>query len=88
MESTIIQASNQNNKGVRCQKEGVKQGRSLSSFYQKASTQPNSPRRKEEQERHWRKPYSPSYRIPKMQKDSMENIFNKARSLMEFKEKE
>ncbi|MBW0499337.1 hypothetical protein O181_039052 [Austropuccinia psidii MF-1] len=37
MESTIIQASNQENKGIPCQKEGGKQGRSPSSFYQKAS---------------------------------------------------
>ncbi|MBW0505221.1 hypothetical protein O181_044936 [Austropuccinia psidii MF-1] len=35
----------------------------------------------------WRKPYSPSYRIPKIQKDVMENVFNMARTLMEFKDK-
>ncbi|MBW0551597.1 hypothetical protein O181_091312 [Austropuccinia psidii MF-1] len=45
MESTIIQTSNQKNKGVHCQKEGDKQGRSPSSFYQQASGQPTSPRR-------------------------------------------
>ncbi|MBW0514512.1 hypothetical protein O181_054227 [Austropuccinia psidii MF-1] len=36
MESTIIDTSNQKNKGVPCQKEGGKQGRSPSSFYQQA----------------------------------------------------
>ncbi|MBW0589225.1 hypothetical protein O181_128940, partial [Austropuccinia psidii MF-1] len=50
MESTIIQTSNQKDQGVPCQKEGGNQGRSPSSFYQKASSQPTSPRRKEEEE--------------------------------------
>ncbi|MBW0552879.1 hypothetical protein O181_092594 [Austropuccinia psidii MF-1] len=36
----------------------------------------------------WRKPYSPSYRIPKIQKYAMENVFNMARTLMEFKDRE
>ncbi|MBW0489971.1 hypothetical protein O181_029686 [Austropuccinia psidii MF-1] len=36
----------------------------------------------------WRKPYSPSYRIPKSQKDSMDNVFNMARTLMELKDRE
>ncbi|MBW0559765.1 hypothetical protein O181_099480 [Austropuccinia psidii MF-1] len=35
-----------------------------------------------------RKPYSPSYRISKIQKDAMDNVFNMARTLMEFKDKE
>ncbi|MBW0499790.1 hypothetical protein O181_039505 [Austropuccinia psidii MF-1] len=51
MESTIIQASNKKDKGVPRQKEGGKQGRSPSSFYQKSSSQPTSPRREEEQEK-------------------------------------
>ncbi|MBW0585306.1 hypothetical protein O181_125021 [Austropuccinia psidii MF-1] len=38
--------------------------------------------------RNLRKPYSPSYRIPKIQKDSIHNVFNMARTLMEFKDKE
>ncbi|MBW0499273.1 hypothetical protein O181_038988 [Austropuccinia psidii MF-1] len=48
-ESIIIQASNQKDKGVPCQKEGGKQGRSPSSFYQQASSQPTFPIREEEQ---------------------------------------
>ncbi|MBW0573853.1 hypothetical protein O181_113568 [Austropuccinia psidii MF-1] len=88
MESTVIQASNQKDQGVILQKEGGKQGRSPSSFYQQASSQPTSSRREEEQEKKWREPYSPSYRIPKIQKDSMDNVFNMGRAFMEFKDKE
>ncbi|MBW0500202.1 hypothetical protein O181_039917 [Austropuccinia psidii MF-1] len=51
MESTIIQTSNQKDQGIPCQKEGGNQGRSPSSFYQKAPSQPTSPRREEEQEK-------------------------------------
>ncbi|MBW0529980.1 hypothetical protein O181_069695 [Austropuccinia psidii MF-1] len=51
MKSTIIQTSNQKDQGVPCQKEGGNQGRSPSSFYQPAPSQPTSPRREEEQEK-------------------------------------
>ncbi|MBW0461539.1 hypothetical protein O181_001254 [Austropuccinia psidii MF-1] len=34
------------------------------------------------------KPYSPRYRITRIQKDSMENFINMAITLMEFKDKE
>ncbi|MBW0591724.1 hypothetical protein O181_131439 [Austropuccinia psidii MF-1] len=44
--------------------------------------------RKKSKKKNWRKPYSPSYRIPKIQKDTMENVFNMARTLMEFEYKE
>ncbi|MBW0592815.1 hypothetical protein O181_132530 [Austropuccinia psidii MF-1] len=88
MELTFIQASHQKHQGVPLQKDGCKQGRSPSSFYQQASIQPASPRGEEEQEENWRKPYSPSYRIPKIQKDAMDNVFDMARTLMEFKDKE
>ncbi|MBW0509627.1 hypothetical protein O181_049342 [Austropuccinia psidii MF-1] len=70
MESTIIQASNQEDNIIPCQKERGKQGRSPSSFYQKASSQPASPRREEDQEKNWSKPYSSSHRIPNIQKGS------------------
>ncbi|MBW0514784.1 hypothetical protein O181_054499 [Austropuccinia psidii MF-1] len=43
---------------------------------------------KKNKKKNWRKPYSPSYRIPNIQKDVMENVFNMARTFMEFKEKE
>ncbi|MBW0575550.1 hypothetical protein O181_115265 [Austropuccinia psidii MF-1] len=51
MESTIIQTSNQKDQGVPCQKKGGNQGRSPSSFYQQAPSQPTSPKREEEQEK-------------------------------------
>ncbi|MBW0472277.1 hypothetical protein O181_011992 [Austropuccinia psidii MF-1] len=84
----LTETSNQKGKGVPCQKEGGKQGGRPSILYQKASSQPTSPRREEKQEKNCRKPYSPSYRIPKIQKDAMENVFNMSRTLMEFKDKE
>ncbi|MBW0506911.1 hypothetical protein O181_046626 [Austropuccinia psidii MF-1] len=45
MESAIIQTSNQKDQGIPCQKEGGNQVRSPSNFYQKAPSQPTSPRR-------------------------------------------
>ncbi|MBW0589502.1 hypothetical protein O181_129217 [Austropuccinia psidii MF-1] len=43
---------------------------------------------KKNRKNNWRKPYSTGYRIPKIQKDAMKNVFNIARTLMEFKDKE
>ncbi|MBW0536686.1 hypothetical protein O181_076401 [Austropuccinia psidii MF-1] len=51
MECTIIQTPNQKDTGVACQKEGVNQGRSPSSFCQQAPSQPTFPRREKEQEK-------------------------------------
>ncbi|MBW0593110.1 hypothetical protein O181_132825 [Austropuccinia psidii MF-1] len=42
---------------------------------------------KKNNKNNWRKPYSPRYRIPRIKKDAMENIFNMDRTLMEFKYK-
>ncbi|MBW0589152.1 hypothetical protein O181_128867 [Austropuccinia psidii MF-1] len=50
MESTIIQTSNQKDKGLAQQKEGGKQASSPCSFYQQATRKKTSPRRGEEQE--------------------------------------
>ncbi|MBW0495779.1 hypothetical protein O181_035494 [Austropuccinia psidii MF-1] len=47
IESTFIQALNEKDKGVPCKKEGGKQGKSPSSFYQQASSQLNYTRRQE-----------------------------------------
>ncbi|MBW0503517.1 hypothetical protein O181_043232 [Austropuccinia psidii MF-1] len=46
------------------------------------------PKGKKNKKKNLRKPYYPSYRIPKVQKDAMENVFNMARTFMEFKDKE
>ncbi|MBW0550331.1 hypothetical protein O181_090046 [Austropuccinia psidii MF-1] len=84
MEFTIIQTSNQENEGLEQKKEGGKQGRIPSSFYQKATShQPPK-----EGKKNWKKPYSSSYRIQRIQKDAMENISKIARTLMKFKDKE
>ncbi|MBW0591252.1 hypothetical protein O181_130967 [Austropuccinia psidii MF-1] len=65
MESTIIQASNQEDKGIPFQKERGKQGRSPSSFYQKASSQPASPIREEEEEKELEETIFPKLQDPK-----------------------
>ncbi|MBW0569486.1 hypothetical protein O181_109201 [Austropuccinia psidii MF-1] len=36
----------------------------------------------------WNKPYLQSYRIPKKNKTAMDNVFNMARTMIEFKNKE
>ncbi|MBW0586506.1 hypothetical protein O181_126221 [Austropuccinia psidii MF-1] len=36
----------------------------------------------------WNKPYPQNYRIPKKEKKAMDNVFNMATTLMEFKNKE
>ncbi|MBW0562876.1 hypothetical protein O181_102591 [Austropuccinia psidii MF-1] len=36
----------------------------------------------------WNKPYMQNYRIPKKENTAMDNVFNMARTLMEFKNKE
>ncbi|MBW0544792.1 hypothetical protein O181_084507 [Austropuccinia psidii MF-1] len=59
MESTISQTSNQKYQGVQCQKEGGNQGRSPSSFYQQAPSQPTSPRKEGEQEKELEKTIFP-----------------------------
>ncbi|MBW0508283.1 hypothetical protein O181_047998 [Austropuccinia psidii MF-1] len=43
---------------------------------------------KKNQQKNWRKPYPIIQRIPKIQKDAMDNVFNLARILMELKYKE
>ncbi|MBW0533746.1 hypothetical protein O181_073461 [Austropuccinia psidii MF-1] len=54
----------------------------------KPQANPLSQEGKNKKKKYWRKPYYPGYRIPKIQKDAMDNVFNMARTLMEFKEKE
>ncbi|MBW0592415.1 hypothetical protein O181_132130 [Austropuccinia psidii MF-1] len=75
MESTIIQTLNQKDQGVPCQKE-------------EAPSQHTSPRGEEEQEKELEKTIFPKLWDSKIQKDVMDNVFNMARTLMEFKYKE
>ncbi|MBW0522410.1 hypothetical protein O181_062125, partial [Austropuccinia psidii MF-1] len=88
MESTVIQASDKKDQGVPLQKEGGIQGRSPNSFYQQVSRQPTSPIREEEQEKELDRTIFPKLQDSKIQKDAMNNVFNMARNLMEFKDKE
>ncbi|MBW0462549.1 hypothetical protein O181_002264 [Austropuccinia psidii MF-1] len=60
MESTIIQTSHQKDKGIPCQKEGGKKGRSPSSFYQQATSQPTSSKGEEEQEKEFEETICPN----------------------------
>ncbi|MBW0590782.1 hypothetical protein O181_130497 [Austropuccinia psidii MF-1] len=43
---------------------------------------------KKNKKKNWRKPYSSSYIISKIQKDAVDNVFNMAQNLMELKDKE
>ncbi|MBW0553585.1 hypothetical protein O181_093300 [Austropuccinia psidii MF-1] len=43
---------------------------------------------KQNKKNNWTKPYFPNYRIPKIQKDAMDNVFNMDTSLMELNNKE
>ena len=88
MESTIIQTSNQKDQGVSCQKEGGNQEEAPVASTSKPQANQLPQEGKKNKKTNWRKPYSPSYRIPKIQKHAMDNVFNMARTLMEFKDKE
>ncbi|MBW0486901.1 hypothetical protein O181_026616 [Austropuccinia psidii MF-1] len=68
-------------------KEASKEEAPVASTSKPQANQPPQERKKNKKQ-NLRKPYSPSYRIPKIQKDAMDNVFNMARSLMEFKDKE
>ncbi|MBW0554482.1 hypothetical protein O181_094197 [Austropuccinia psidii MF-1] len=57
-------------------------------YTSKPQANPLPQEEKKNKKKNWRKPYSPRYRIPKIQKDAMDNVFNMARSWMEFKDKE
>ncbi|MBW0499883.1 hypothetical protein O181_039598 [Austropuccinia psidii MF-1] len=68
-------------------REACKEGAPVASTRKPQVNQPPQEGKKNKKD-NLRKPYSKSYSIPKIQKDAMENVFNMARTLMEFKEKE
>ncbi|MBW0585549.1 hypothetical protein O181_125264 [Austropuccinia psidii MF-1] len=68
-------------------KEVTKEGAPVAST-SKPQANPISQEGKKNKKKNWRKPYSPCYRITNIQKDAMDNVFNMARTLMEFKDKE
>ncbi|MBW0553809.1 hypothetical protein O181_093524 [Austropuccinia psidii MF-1] len=59
MESTFIPTVYQKDKGIPCQKDGGKQGRSPSSFCQKATSQPTSPGGEKDKENELEETISP-----------------------------
>ncbi|MBW0529586.1 hypothetical protein O181_069301 [Austropuccinia psidii MF-1] len=73
MQSITIQTSNQEDKGIPCQKE-----RSPVASTSKPQANQLPQEGKNNKKRYCRKPYSQSYRIPKIQKDAMENVFDMA----------
>ncbi|MBW0487451.1 hypothetical protein O181_027166 [Austropuccinia psidii MF-1] len=81
VEYTIIQASNKEDKEISFKKEGGKEGRSPSSFYQKAPSQPNSPRSKEEQEKELEEALFPKLQDPKNSKTCHGQCFQHGRNL-------
>ncbi|MBW0535236.1 hypothetical protein O181_074951 [Austropuccinia psidii MF-1] len=68
-------------------KEASKQEAPVASTSKPQANQPLQEGKKNKK-KNWGKPYSPSYRIPKIQKDAMDNVFNISRTLIEFKDKE
>ncbi|MBW0513495.1 hypothetical protein O181_053210 [Austropuccinia psidii MF-1] len=88
MESTIIQALNQEDKGIPFQKKEASKEEAPVASTRKPQANQLPQEGKKNKKKNWRKPYSPSYRIPKIQKHAMDNVFNMARTLMKFKDKE
>ncbi|MBW0584077.1 hypothetical protein O181_123792 [Austropuccinia psidii MF-1] len=68
MESTIIQASNQEDKGIPCQKKEASKEQSPVASTSKPQANQLLQAGKNNKKTNWRKPYSPSYRIPKSKK--------------------
>ncbi|MBW0554375.1 hypothetical protein O181_094090 [Austropuccinia psidii MF-1] len=81
MESTIIKTSNQKDQGIPCQTEGGNQGRSRSSFYQQAPSQPTSPRREEEKEKELEKTTFPKLQDSKNLKRGLGKCFQHGQKL-------
>ncbi|MBW0570516.1 hypothetical protein O181_110231 [Austropuccinia psidii MF-1] len=87
MDSPIIQNSNQKDKLVeQKRREASMEEAPVASTSKLQARQPHQEGKKNKK-KNWRKPCFSSYRIPRMQKDAMENVFKMARTLMEFKEK-
>ncbi|MBW0554948.1 hypothetical protein O181_094663 [Austropuccinia psidii MF-1] len=86
MDSTIIQTSNQKYQGVPCQKEAGNQGRSPSSFCQKAPSQPTSPIREEEQEKEVEKAIFPKLQDSKNPKRCHGQCFQHGQNLDRIQE--
>ncbi|MBW0514688.1 hypothetical protein O181_054403 [Austropuccinia psidii MF-1] len=87
MESTIIQASNKEDKGIPFQKEIDNQGRIPCSFYQKAQSLPTSPRREEDQEKELEEAIFPKLQDPKNPKRCLQQCLQHGQNLDEIQGK-
>ncbi|MBW0465626.1 hypothetical protein O181_005341 [Austropuccinia psidii MF-1] len=88
MESTIIKTSNKTDKAIaRQKKEERKEEAPVASTSKPQANHPPQEGKKKKK-KNFKKPYSPSYKILRVQKDAMDNFFNIARTLVEFKDKE
>ncbi|MBW0475383.1 hypothetical protein O181_015098 [Austropuccinia psidii MF-1] len=79
-ESTVIQAPKQKDKGVPCQKEGGKQGRSCSSFYHQPTSQTTSQSGEEEEEQELEEKIFPKLQDPKNSKGCHGQCFQHGQS--------
>ncbi|MBW0571391.1 hypothetical protein O181_111106 [Austropuccinia psidii MF-1] len=68
-------------------REEIKEEAPVASTSKPQVSQPPQEGKKKKKNK-WRKPYSPRDRIPRIQKDSMNNVLKMARTLMEFKDEE
>ncbi|MBW0480959.1 hypothetical protein O181_020674 [Austropuccinia psidii MF-1] len=75
MESTFIQASNEKYDGMAQQEREESKEEAPVASTSKAQS-PTSKGREEEQEKILEETVSPSYRIPRIQRDTMENLLN------------
>ncbi|MBW0592300.1 hypothetical protein O181_132015 [Austropuccinia psidii MF-1] len=88
MESTIIKTSNQKIREYHAKKREESKEENPVASTRKPQVNKLSQEGKKNKKKNLRKPYSPSYRIWKIQKDAMESVFNMTRILIEFKDKE
>ncbi|MBW0580326.1 hypothetical protein O181_120041 [Austropuccinia psidii MF-1] len=84
MESTFIQATNKTIKEYHSKRRETRKGKASVGSTRKPQVNPPSQKGKKK----LGKPYFTSYRIPKIQKAALENIFSISRMLIEFKDKE
>ncbi|MBW0499213.1 hypothetical protein O181_038928 [Austropuccinia psidii MF-1] len=87
MQSTIIQNSNKKIKDWKNKKREGKEEAQVASTRKPPDNQPPQEGKKNKK-KNLGNPYYPGYRIPRIQKDAMENILNMSRTVMEFKAKE
>ncbi|MBW0543575.1 hypothetical protein O181_083290 [Austropuccinia psidii MF-1] len=88
MEYTIIQTSNQKKRSKMPKKREASKKEALVASTSKSKVNQPPQEGKKKKRKNFRKPYSQTYRISKIQKDAIENVFNMERTLMEFKDKE